>query len=209
MESLELLDRADLGDRDPIIDVGGGSSTFVDALLARGHRDITVLDLSASAIAEARARVEARPSAHSDVSDPQLEWIVADVTTFTPTRTYSLWHDRAVFHFLVDAVDQERYLATVREVLCPGGWLMLATFARNGPERCSGLPVRRWSAAELGAFFAPEFELVEQFVRDHHTPWGGVQPFTWVLMHRRRGDSAESDAVAPHPRAVGRIHRVR
>ena len=173
-DSLFFIDAAHLSVDDAIIDVGAGASRLVDVLLARGYRDVTVLDVSPSAIAETRERVR---------SD-EVHWIVDDVTAWAPTRTYQLWHDRAVFHFLVAPSDQERYVTTVTRSLAPGGALLLATFAPSGPTACSGLAVQRWSVNELADRFAEEFTLISSASRDHVTPWGFVQPFTWVLLRR-------------------------
>lgn len=183
-ESLELLDLSDLHLDDPIIDIGGGSSVFVDVLISRGYSDITVVDISQTAIAESRARVSSAPEERAPEERSVVEWIVADITTFAPTRAYALWHDRAVFHFLVDSSDQARYVRSAAEAVRPGGSLILATFSPEGPEMCSGLPVRRWSSRELETLFAADFDVIEEFGRDHHTPWGATQSFTWMLMRR-------------------------
>ncbi len=179
-ESIELIERAGIGYDDAIIDIGGGSSTLVDVLVSRGYLDITVLDISASAIAESRARVEAMPEASA-----RVDWIISDLRGFSPSRTYALWHDRAVFHFLVDPLDRARYVSRAAQTVRGGGALVIATFSLEGPETCSGLPVMRWSADDLAAQFIVDFEVVEHFVRDHHTPWGSTQSFTWMSMRRR------------------------
>jgi len=185
-ESIELIERARLGRDEPIIDIGGGSSKLVDNLILRGFSDVTVLDISPSAIAESRARVESISGAQRCV-----DWIVADMTSFSPPRTYALWHDRAVFHFLVDPLDQARYVTCATGAVQSGGALIIATFSPEGPEMCSGLPVRRWSPDELAALFVDDFDAVEHFQRDHHTPWGATQSFTWMLMRRRSEDAGE------------------
>ncbi len=179
-ESLELLERVSLRPDDPLIDIGGGASVLAEVLVSRAFGDITVLDISPSAIAESRDRIETISGVRSGV-----EWIVADVTTFVPTRSYALWHDRAVFHFLVDPRDQERYVECAAGAVAEGGSLIIATFSPDGPEMCSGLPVRRWSSGELATRFATSFDAVEHFQRDHRTPWGATQSFTWMLMRRR------------------------
>jgi SAM-dependent methyltransferase len=173
--SLSFIDEAHLTPSAPIIDVGGGSSRLVDQLLAGGHSDVTVLDISAAAIDEARHRVE----------DERAKWIVADVTTWVPARSYALWHDRAVFHFLVSSADQACYVATAMRSVQAGGYLVLATFSHAGPATCSGLAVQRWSSRELTELFDDGFSLVESAERDHVTPWGAVQPFSWVMLRRR------------------------
>ena len=157
-----------------IIDIGGGASRFVDALVDRGYEDLTVLDISSVALDEARGRIP----------ESSVTWIVDDVTTWHPERTFQLWHDRAVLHFLVDPADQARYVATATAALEPGAHLILATFAHSGPVTCSGLAVQRWSARELADLFGAAFTLLESAVKDHRTPWGAVQPFTWTLLRR-------------------------
>jgi len=175
--SLELITETGLSSSDPVIDVGGGASQLVDALLDRGFADVSVLDISRAAIAASQARIGARGS--------QVHWICADVTTWRPERTYQLWHDRAVFHFLTDRADQDRYARTAAVAIAPGGWLTLATFALDGPTTCSGLPVARWDADGLAARFAPDFLAVDEQREDHVTPSGQVQPFIWVLLQHR------------------------
>ncbi len=174
--SLALIEAAGVGPEDAIIDVGGGASRLVDALLERGFRDLTVLDLAEEALARARARLGARAQA--------VHWIVADVTRWRPPRRYRLWHDRAVFHFLVEEPDRARYLEVLAGALEPGGQVVIATFAPDAPPRCSGLPVRRWSAEELAGAFGAGFRLAEHRRQVHTTPGGVVQPFTWLRLER-------------------------
>ncbi len=174
-ESLFFIDETHVPLDAAIIDVGGGASRLVDKLLARNFSDVTVLDISSKAIDEARRRV----------GDQRVRWVTADVTKWVPSRTYALWHDRAVFHFLVAREDQAAYVERATSSISLGGYLLLATFSHSGPATCSGLPVQRWSARELTDLFAGGFTLVESALRDHVTPWGAVQPFTWVLMQRR------------------------
>ena len=173
-ESLFLIDAAAPTKATSIIDVGGGASRLVDALVESGYQDLTVLDISSVALDEARRRL---PAGH-------VNWIVDDVTRWVPQRTFQLWHDRAVLHFLVEPDDQARYVKTATSALEPGGHLVLATFAHSGPAMCSGLAVQRWSARELADLFADGFTLLESVVKDHVTPWGAVQPFTWALLRR-------------------------
>ena len=173
--SLTSIARSGVSTSEPIIDIGGGAARLVDHLLANGHTDLTVLDVSRSALCQARARVG---------HDAPVEWIHADITTWTPSRQYTLWHDRAVFHFLVDAADVEHYCRISEAGVAPGGHMVIATFAPDGPTSCSGLPVRRWSAAELSDVFSGAFEAVTSETVEHQTPGGGVQPFTWVTLRR-------------------------
>ena len=178
-ESLASIARAMLQPDDPIIDVGGGASLLVDELLARGHTDVTVLDIADAALAEARSRITAAGD------DANITWIAADITTWQPTRQYALWHDRAVFHFLVDPADQATYVRAATEAVRPGGSLVIATFAPSGPEMCSGLPVQRWSGDGLVERFGAGFECLQVSESAHITPWESVQPFTWVELRRR------------------------
>lgn len=174
-DSLFFIDSLQLARDAAVIDVGGGSSSLVDELLARYYTDLTVLDLSRSAIREARDRVR----------DERVAWLIEDVTTWQPHRNYALWHDRAVFHFLVRREQQLNYVQTAANTVIPGGHVLLAAFAPSGPQQCSGLAVQRWSVNELEELFNENFTLVGSALREHVTPWGSVQPFTWVLMQRR------------------------
>lgn len=174
-QSLRMVAATGIGEADPIIDVGGGASHLVDRLLASGHIDVSVLDIAPAALAEARARI-------GDVA--RVTWIEADVLRWSPTRRYGLWHDRAVFHFLVDPDERATYVELAGRAVVPGGHLVLATFAPGGPEACSGLPVRRYAPEELAEAFAPAFRCVRQEAKAHVTPWGAVQPFTWVVLRR-------------------------
>ena len=158
----------------PIIDVGGGASMLVDDLLEEGYRDLTVLDLARSALDALRARLG--PKAH------HVSFVEGDVRSVPlPAASVGLWHDRAVFHFLTDPEDRWRYLKQVRRCVVPGGWLLVATFAEDGPSRCSGLDVVRYGPSRLHAAFGSEFELVESRREDHRTPAGATQPFTYCL----------------------------
>lgn len=138
---------------DPVIDIGGGDSRMVDALLGAGYEDVTVLDVSTVALD--RSQVRLGPTADS------VRWIHADITEWEPTRTWTLWHDRAVFHFLTSEHDRRRYAAMARRAVAPGGHLVVAAFAPDGPEQCAGLPVERYDANTLAEVFRPHFELVE------------------------------------------------
>lgn len=157
-----------------IIDVGGGTSTLVDGLLGAGYRRLAVLDLSRIALAAAQIRLG--PAADS------VTWIEADVLA-APLRagTFDLWHDRAVFHFLTNPVDRWRYVARVRHAISPGGHVLIATFAPDGPAQCSGLDVARYSPEGLHAEFGPEFRLLVSVREEHRTPGGRTQAFTYCL----------------------------
>jgi trans-aconitate methyltransferase len=180
--SLRLIDQLPIGPEDGVIDIGAGESTLVDALLARRHRDLTVLDAAPHALERAHARLIA---AGQHAGAATVSWEIADVLTWRPARTYRLWHDRAVFHFLTDPADRTTYRTRAIAAVEPGGFLVVGTFAADGPTHCSGLPVRRYSPAELAAEFAPDF--VSRIADDehHHTPWGAVQHFTWLVLQRQ------------------------
>ena len=156
--------------------MGGGSSRLADRLLAAGHRDLTVLDISAAALELARDRLGQRANA--------IEWITADVLSWRPEREYALWHDRAVLHFFTDPDDAVRYRDTLRAALAPNGHAIIATFAPDGPNRCSGLPVRRSSAEQILSLLGAGFELEHAGTRVHRTPAGVQQPFTWTTARR-------------------------
>lgn len=175
--TLEILDRLDLAPDAPVVDVGGGASRLVDALLERGFSDLTVLDLAESALAEARARLGATAD--------RVTWVSADVTVWRPARTYALWHDRAVFHFLVEPSARAAYRERLEGATAPGSYALLATFAPDGPATCSGLPVARWDPAELADEIGEGFEPLDAGRHEHTTPWGSTQPFTWLLARRR------------------------
>jgi cyclopropane fatty-acyl-phospholipid synthase-like methyltransferase len=174
--SLGLVDQAGLDADDPVIDVGAGWSTLTDHLVARGHTDITAIDLSATALAEVRDRIGQQASGVS------LQ--VADVMDLNLGRTFALWHDRAVFHFLTEEDERDDYRASLDRTLAPDGWLVIATFGPDGPTHCSGLPIVRYSHAELAAEF-PGFEVVATAGEDHVTPWGSTQQFTALLLRRQ------------------------
>ncbi|MBP0114483.1 MULTISPECIES: class I SAM-dependent methyltransferase [Bradyrhizobium] len=175
--SLEMIRAAGPNHDAAIIDVGGGASRLVDALLQDGYRDVTVLDLSAKALDAAKKRLGGAAS--------MVDWIVADATTWQTAKTYDVWHDRAAFHFLTDLRDRAAYVERLRSAIAPGGHVIIATFAPDGPEKCSGLPVQRHDSASLAAELGPEFELVETRRETHHTPWDSTQAFQFSRFRRR------------------------
>lgn len=171
--SFALIHEAGFGKHEPIIDVGGGASRLVDRLLAEGYMDISVLDIAESALQKTRERLgEAAKRVH---------WLTADVTLWRPTRRYRLWHDRAVFHFLTEPADRAAYREALESALVPGGTAVIAGFALDGPERCSGLPVRRYSPDTLAAELGPAFRLDERHSEDHLTPAGRLQRFQYSV----------------------------
>jgi SAM-dependent methyltransferase len=175
--SLELIRRANIPKDGRVIDVGGGASRLVDCLLDSGFARVSVLDITPRALAHAQERLGARAE--------QVHWIEADVASFVPSETFDLWHDRAVFHFLTDASDRKKYVDCVRKALNPGGALILAAFAADGPEKCSGLPVRRYDSHLIREAFGGEFDLLHEATENHRTPWNSEQKFAYFLLRRR------------------------
>jgi 2-polyprenyl-3-methyl-5-hydroxy-6-metoxy-1,4-benzoquinol methylase len=172
--SLGFIDDLGLARDAPIIDVGGGASTLPDDLLARGYSNVTVLDVSAKALEVAADRLGERGL--------DINWVAADVTEVVlAPAAYALWHDRAVFHFLVDDELRRRYVATCRAAVRPWGHILVATFGPDGPERCSGLPVRRYDANQLHAAFGLDLRLVAEATESHVTPSGARQQFCYAL----------------------------
>jgi SAM-dependent methyltransferase len=176
--SLALIE--EVGDASSaVIDVGGGASRLAEALLQRGFRDVTVLDLSPSALAAAGARIGGGAE--------RIQWIVADATAWEPPRAYDVWHDRAAFHFLVAEPDRAAYLSRLARAFRPGGHAIIATFAPDGPERCSGLPVMRYDADGIGRALGAAFRRVGTRRHEHVTPWGTPQQFQFsVFRHLPR-----------------------
>ncbi len=174
--SLALLDAAGLTTDSCVLDVGGGDSRLVDALLTRGLTCLAVLDISGAALARAQARL-------GDGAQVPV-WIEADVTGGWSLKPMDLWHDRAVFHFLTAHEDRARYADRLCTTLKPGGSAIIATFALDGPERCSGLPVQRYSPERLAAELGPRFALVESRPHVHTTPWGSTQSFQYSWLRR-------------------------
>jgi SAM-dependent methyltransferase len=175
--SLELIEGLGPARDAPIVDVGGGASTLVDELLRRGHTDLTVLDISADALGVARRRLGA--------SADRVRWEHTDLLDWAPGRRYAIWHDRAVFHFLTDPADADAYRALATASVAAGGHLILATFAADGPDHCSGLPVARYDPDRLAARFAPAFAPVADRREHHRTPTGAEQRFTWLVLCSR------------------------
>ena len=174
--SLRVIGALGLGVSAPIFDVGAGASSQVDCLLAEGFRDLTVVDVSSRALEEVRARLGEGSAA--------VTFVVNDVMSWKPDRRFDLWHDRAVFHFLVDPSDQDRYVRLAANAVRLGGAVVVAGFAEDGPPSCSGLPVCRHTAQDLAATFKPLFTLVTLEREEHITPAGSVQPFTWTTLRR-------------------------
>lgn len=198
--SLELFESLGVTTSAAVIDVGGGASVLVDQLVGRGYEDLTVLDVSRAALQVAQRRLPV---------DAPVTWIHHDLLTWEPERNYDVWHDRAVFHFLVDPVEQDRYMRLLRSVLSAEGAVVLAAFAADGPDHCSGLPVVRFSAADLAAALGETFTVVEDRREIHTTPAGAHQPFTWLAARGRSRTSVDNRrdrtiATGGQGRAVGR-----
>ena len=175
--SLDLITRSGVTPAAQVIDVGGGASTLVDALLARHFQNITVLDISSAAIQHARSRLGAMAD--------RVTWMEADITNvLLQPAYYELWHDRAVFHFLTNPKDRTRYIQAVQRAVRPGGHVIVATFALDGPTRCSGLEVDRYSPDSLHATFGPDFQLIESCNETHQTPANAEQRFVYCYCRR-------------------------
>ncbi|NIS90715.1 MAG: methyltransferase domain-containing protein [Woeseiaceae bacterium] len=157
----------------PIIDIGGGTSTLVDLLLNSDYSDITVLDISSAALDESHKRIGDRAS--------EVHWIESDILEFEPLRRYYVWHDRATFHFQVNAAAIEKYLDIMRTALVPKGFFALCTYGPQGPDRCSNLPVQSYSVEELTFMLESGFELLTYELEDHKTPTGALQQFLYTL----------------------------
>lgn len=170
--SLALISRAAGANSASIIDVGGGESTLVDDLLARGYQTITILDISQTAIDVSKERLK-------ELAD-RVQWIVGDVTRLKlPRGTYDVWHDRAVFHFLTGTEERQAYVRQVAHAVRPGGHVIVSTFGPEGPTRCSGLEVARYDADALHEQFGARFRLLDSTKELHQTPFGTTQQFLY------------------------------
>lgn len=170
-KSLELITEMKLAPNDSIIDIGGGDSRLVDHLLEKGFQRISVLDISSAALDRAKARLGEKSNL--------VRFIVSDITKFHPVEKYKLWHDRATFHFLTDIHEIETYLEIANCAIAPGGFLVVSTFSKTGPEKCSGLPISQYSDVDLKALFGTYFSNIRCFEDTHSTPWGSDQNFVY------------------------------
>jgi 2-polyprenyl-3-methyl-5-hydroxy-6-metoxy-1,4-benzoquinol methylase len=177
VQSLQFIDQASPDREASVIDVGGGASTLVDDLLAKGFADIAVLDIAATAFK--------RSKAHLGVKAEKIEWILTDITRWTPARTWDIWHDRAVFHFLTERTQREAYVAALTAATRPGATVIVSTFALDGPDKCSGLPVQRYSPETLACLLEPAFALTGRADETHITPWGTEQHFSYGILKRQ------------------------
>src|SRR5579862_6978118 len=170
--SLDLIQRHAPATTASIIDVGAGEATLVDDLLARGYRNLTVLDVSPTAIEATKKRLGSAAA--------QVNWIIGDITQFSLAgQTFDLWHDRAVFHFLTSPVQRRGYVESVLEAVKPGGHVIVSTFGPDGPPKCSGLDVLRYDATALHSEFGRQFRVAESSTESHLTPWGSIQQFVY------------------------------
>jgi len=174
--SLELIAQVGATSTSAIIDIGGGASRLVDNLVELDFENVTVLDLSEAALEAAKDRLGGRAT--------RVQWIVADATVWEPREAYDIWHDRAAFHFLTEERDRAAYIARLEGALKVGGHAIIATFALDGPERCSGLAVVRYDPASLGQTLGRTFQLVDTRQHAHATPWGSNQSFQFSVFRR-------------------------
>jgi trans-aconitate methyltransferase len=175
--SLRMLDAAGVSAADALIDVGGGASPLAGALLDRGFRDLTVLDVSTAGMQHARGRLGSRAD--------QVHWLTADILSWHPSRHYQAWHDRATFHFLTTEEQQRQYLHTLDTATAPDAIAVFGCFAPDGPRYCSGLPVARYSPAQLARQIGGNWLMTSQDREEHSTPAGTIQPFTWIALRRQ------------------------
>lgn len=175
--SIELIEEFKIPKDAHIIDIGGGDSRFVDQMLNLGYHKLSVLDISEESIKKAQLRL-GNQSQH-------INWIVSDVTKFSPAEKYDLWHDRATFHFLTNKSEVEKYLQIASDSLNPDGNLIVSTFSDKGPEKCSGLQIQQYSEIDLKAVFQKYFDNIKCLETTHRTPWGSEQNFTFCGFKKR------------------------
>jgi SAM-dependent methyltransferase len=171
--SLELIQATGISKEASIIDVGGGDSNLVDFLLDAGYTNLTVLDISESALKRVQVRLGDKAA--------KVKWIVSDIKSFQPTDTYAVWHDRAAFHFITDEKDKIRYVNTVAKYVT----FILGTFSENGPTKCSGLEISQYNELKLNQLFGASFDLNTCFLEDHTTPFNTIQNFIFCSFKRR------------------------
>jgi len=175
--SLALFDALGVRPDQAVVDVGGGASTLADSLIRRGFGDLSVLDVSQTALDQARQRLGNNAAL--------VSWLREHVLVWRPQRRYDVWHDRAVFHFLVEESQREAYLATLHAALAPHASVVIGTFAADGPEQCSGLPVARYDPEGLAGVLGTDFDVLQRRHEEHVTPAGVIQPFTWIAATSR------------------------
>ncbi len=180
--SIEFIKLFDLPKDARIIDIGGGDSHLVDALIELGYTNISVLDISANAIERARKRLGSKAA--------MVQWIVCDITEFESDVMFDFWHDRAAFHFLTDDDQIAKYLSIVQKNLAPHGYLVLGTFSENGPNKCSGLDIHQYSVASMSAVFEKDFKRIKCIEENHSTPSHTVQNFVFCAFQKILRDTA-------------------
>lgn len=178
MTSLRFIQGFHLPKTASIIDIGGGDSTFVDFLLEEGFENITILDISATALEKSKERLGPLAA--------KVKWFAKDIVDFQPQQTYDVWHDRATFHFLISSEQITSYVNLTTQSVKVGGYMIIGTFSDNGPEKCSGLMVQQYSDASLGDLFKNEFNKVTCIIEDHDTPFNTVQNFLFCVFQRAR-----------------------
>lgn len=174
--SLQLIEDLSISKSAKIIDIGGGDSFLVDNLLALGYQNITVLDISKNAIQRAKKRLGTQAK--------NVKWIVADAANFNPTEMYDLWHDRAAFHFLTQKLEIENYVKTAKNYITENGFLIIGTFAKDGPEKCSGIEIKQYSKEDLTNRFETSFKKLNCQEIAHKTPFGTIQNFVFCSFKR-------------------------
>jgi 2-polyprenyl-3-methyl-5-hydroxy-6-metoxy-1,4-benzoquinol methylase len=174
--SMSLLAEASCDKSARVIDIGGGASLLVDSLLDRGYEHLAVLDIAASALEHARCRLGDKATA--------VQWIVADIRETADLGTFDIWHDRAVFHFLVNVADRQKYATLARKTVPVGGHVIISTFSPSGPAKCSGLNTCRYDSESLAAELGEGFNLVKEVPENHITPSGKSQPFLYAMLRR-------------------------
>lgn len=175
--SLEIIRNCELSKDSAIIDIGGGDSFLAEFLVAQGYTDVTVVDISSKAVERAKERM-------CEKAD-EVTWIIADASAFNPERQYDLWHDRATFHFLIEDRQKENYLRTLKQSVKPGGFVVMSTFSEKGPATCSGLDINRYSIGDMNKLFEDEFNMISGKNKDHETPSGGKQNFTYCCFQKK------------------------
>ncbi len=178
--SLAFIDGLSLTHDAPVIDVGGGTSALTAQLIDRGMTNLSVLDISGQALMQARMEMGEKAAS--------VQWIEQDVTEFAAPQRYALWHDRAVFHFLITDQDQQKYRDVLRNAMQPGGYVLMATFAVEGPRRCSGLDTMQYDADLLQQVLGKDFSLLETRIEQHRTPSEAEQKFAWFLFQYQPGE---------------------
>ena len=174
--SLSFFEQFNISKSAKIIDIGGGDSLLVDNLLDRGYVDITVLDISESALERAKLRLGERSGL--------VTWIVADAAAFTPLQQYDFWHDRAAFHFLTKEEEIENYINAVQQSIKPSGILVIGTFSEQGPKKCSGIEIKQYSENSMTDRLKPYFEKIECYTVDHKTPFDTIQQFVFCSFRK-------------------------